>query len=251
VKAIKEVLLQSNYQLLIASQLFTMNRIINILLVEDDLNLGFLLVEFLESKGLSVKLYRDGQTAFTGFQTGHFDFCILDVMLPKMDGFTLAKNMKILNPQIPIIFLTARSLKEDKMKGYEIGVDDYITKPFDEDELFYKINAILNRSHLSKNSDEQTFKIGRFSFDFQNQSLEIDGEQRRLTERESRILKILCISKNNVVRREQILTAIWGENDYFAGRSLDVFISKLRKYFSPDSSIRIENIPKVGFILQD
>lgn len=228
-----------------------MNRIVNILLVEDDLNLGFLLVEFLELKGFAVKLYRDGLTAFAGLQNGHFDFCILDVMLPKMDGFTLAKKMKVLNPQIPIIFLTARSLKEDKMKGYEIGVDDYITKPFDEDELYYKITAILNRSHLSKATGESTFQIGRFHFDFQNQSLEIEGQKRRLTERESSILKFLCLNKNNVIRREQILTAIWGENDYFAGRSLDVFISKLRKYFSSDPTITIENIPKVGFILQD
>jgi DNA-binding response OmpR family regulator len=228
-----------------------MNRIINILLVEDDLNLGFLLVEFLELKGLSVKLYRDGQTAFAGFQNGHFDFCILDVMLPKMDGFTLAKKMKILNPQIPIIFLTARSLKEDKMKGYEIGVDDYITKPFDEDELFYKINAILNRSHIPKSSSENLFQIGLFQFDFQNQLLEFGDMKRRLTERESSILKFLCLNKNNVIKREQILVAIWGENDYFAGRSLDVFISKLRKYFSSDPTISIENIPKVGFILQD
>lgn len=228
-----------------------MNRITNILLVEDDLNLGFLLVEFLELKGLSVKLYRDGQTAFAGFQNGHFDFCILDVMLPKMDGFTLAKKMKILNPQIPIIFLTARSLKEDKMKGYEIGVDDYITKPFDEDELFYKINAILNRSHIPKSSSENLFQIGQFQFDFQNQLLEFGDMKRRLTERESSILKFLCLNKNNVIKREQILVAIWGENDYFAGRSLDVFISKLRKYFSSDPTISIENIPKVGFILQD
>jgi DNA-binding response OmpR family regulator len=228
-----------------------MSRIVNILLVEDDLNLGFLLAEFLESKGFSVKLYRDGLTAFTGFQNGNFDFCILDVMLPKMDGFTLAKKLKVINAQIPIMFLTARALKEDKMKGYEIGVDDYITKPFDEDELFYKINAILNRSNLSKVAGDNVFQIGRFSFDFQNQMLQIDGVQKRLTERESSILKVLCLSKNKVIRREQILTAIWGENDYFAGRSLDVFISKLRKYLGPDPSIRIENIPKVGFILQD
>lgn len=228
-----------------------MNRIINILLVEDDLNLGFLLVEFLESKGFAVKLYRDGLTAFTGFQNAHFDFCILDVMLPKMDGFTLAKKLKIVNPRVPIIFLTARSLKEDKMKGYEIGVDDYVTKPFDEDELFYKITAILNRSQVSKTNSDELFQIGRFQFDFPNQLLEIDGQKRRLTERESNILKLFCLNKNNVIRREHILTAIWGENDYFAGRSLDVFISKLRKYFSSDPSITIENIPKVGFILQD
>jgi DNA-binding response OmpR family regulator len=228
-----------------------MNRIVNILLVEDDLNLGFLLVEFLESKGFSVKLYRDGVTALAGFQNGNFDFCILDVMLPKMDGFTLAKKLKILNDQIPMVFLTARSLKEDKVKGYEIGADDYITKPFDEDELFLKINAILSRIHLTKSSGDNLFTIGKFTFDYQNQLLEIEGENRRLTERESNILKVLCLSKNKVIRREQILTAIWGENDYFAGRSLDVFISKLRKYFSSDPTVRIENIPKVGFILQD
>jgi DNA-binding response OmpR family regulator len=228
-----------------------MNRIVNILLVEDDLNLGFLLVEFLESKGFSVKLYRDGLTALAGFQNGNFDFCILDVMLPKMDGFTLAKKLKILNDQIPVVFLTARSLKEDKVKGYQIGADDYITKPFDEDELFFKINAILSRINLSKSAGDTLFIIGKFNFDYQNQSLETEGKIRRLTERESNILKILCLSKNKVIRREQILTAIWGENDYFAGRSLDVFISKLRKYFSSDSTIRIENIPKVGFILQD
>jgi DNA-binding response OmpR family regulator len=228
-----------------------MNRIINIMLVEDDLNLGFLLVEFLEQKGFSAKLYRDGQTAFTGFQGGHFDFCILDVMLPKMDGFTLAKKIKVINPQIPIIFLTARSLKEDKMKGYEIGVDDYITKPFDEDELLYKINAILNRSKISDSPPDDNFQIGKYLFDFKNQSLEFAGQKRRLTERETNILKLLCLSRNNIIRREQILTAVWGENDYFAGRSLDVFISKLRKYFSEDQSISIENIPKVGFILQD
>lgn len=228
-----------------------MSRIVNILLVEDDLNLGFLLAEFLESKGFSVKLYRDGLTAFSGFQNGNFDFCILDVMLPKMDGFTLAKKLKVMNAQVPIMFLTARALKEDKMKGYEIGVDDYVTKPFDEDELFCKINAILNRSSLSKVAGDDIFQIGRFRFDFQNQLIEIDSVQKRLTERESSILKVLCLSKNKVIRREQILTAIWGENDYFAGRSLDVFISKLRKYLSADPSIRIENIPKVGFILHD
>ncbi len=227
------------------------NRIIHILLVEDDLNLGFLLVEFLESKGFSAKLYRDGVSAFAGFQGGSFDFCILDIMLPKMDGYELARKIKVLNPQIPIIFLTAKSMKEDKMKGYEIGVDDYVTKPFDEDELYCKINAILNRINISEVTGDTLFTIGQFSFDFANQALQIDGQIKRLTERESEILKLLCLSKKRVIRREQILMAVWGENDYFAGRSLDVFISKLRKYFAADPTIRIENIPKVGFILED
>ncbi len=227
-----------------------MERVINIMLVEDDLNLGFLLVEFLEQKGMSVKLYRDGQTALTGFQTYHFDFCILDVMLPKMDGFTLARKIKALKPKVPIIFLTARALKEDKLTGYKIGVDDYITKPFDEDELFCKIEAILNRSGVIPDDNDNVYNIGRYIFDYKNQQLKLDGKTRRLTETENNVLWMLCLNKNNLVHREQILTAIWKDNDYFAGRSLDVFISKLRKYLSGDPSVKIENIPKVGFILQ-
>ncbi len=222
---------------------------LNILLVEDDLNLGFLLVEFLESHGIQVKLYRDGELAFNGFQKGEFNFCIFDVMLPKMDGFSLAKKVRIIDPKIPVIFLTARAMKVDKMKGYNIGADDYITKPFDEDELLCRIMAISNRLDFSETSCKNIYQIGQYKFDFENLSLDFNGTIKRLTTREAEVLRMLCISKKNVVRREQILTAIWGENDYFAGRSLDVFISKLRKYFSEDSSIKIENIPKVGFIL--
>ena len=222
---------------------------LNILLAEDDLNLGFLLVEFLESHGIQVKLYRDGELAFNGFQKREYNFCIFDVMLPKMDGFSLAKKVRIIDPKIPIIFLTARAMKVDKMKGYNIGADDYITKPFDEDELLCRIMAITNRLDFSETSCKNTYQIGQYKFDFENLSLDYKGKIKRLTTREAEVLRMLCISKKNVVRREQILTAIWGENDYFAGRSLDVFISKLRKYFSEDSSIKIENITKVGFIL--
>jgi len=222
---------------------------LNILLAEDDLNLGFLLVEFLESRGLQVKLYRDGEIAFKGFQSGDFNFCLFDVMLPKLDGFTLAKKVKAIDPEIPIIFLTARGMKEDKLKGYTVGADDYITKPFDEDELLCKIMAICNRLDFSKVSSPKIFQIGKYEFDFDNLSLSIDGKVKRLTTREAEVLRMLCLSKKNVVRREQILTAIWGENDYFAGRSLDVFISKLRKYFAEDSNVSIENIIKVGFLL--
>jgi len=223
---------------------------LNILLVEDDLNLGFLLAEFLENRGIQVKLYRDGEAAFNGFKNGNFNFCIFDVMLPKLDGFRLAKKVKALNPNIPVIFLTARSLKEDKMKGYNIGADDYITKPFDEDELMCRINAIINRVDFADSNCPAIFSIGKYQFDFANQALFFDGQViKRLTSREAEVLRMLCQAKNNIVRREQILTAIWGENDYFAGRSLDVFISKLRKYFAGDPNIRIENIPKVGFLL--
>lgn len=222
---------------------------LNILLAEDDLNLGFLLVEFLESNGMQVKLYRDGELAFNGFQNGSFNFCILDVMLPKMDGFSLAKKVRVVDPKIPIVFLTARAMKEDKMQGYNIGADDYITKPFDEDELLCRIMAITNRLDLSETLENIVCQIGKYEFDFENLSLEFDGKIKRLTTREAEVLRMLCLSKKNVVRRERILTSIWGENDYFAGRSLDVFISKLRKYFSEDPSISIENITKVGFIL--
>lgn len=223
---------------------------LRILLVEDDLNLGFLLVEFLESHGLDVKLYRDGESALKAFRSGSFNFCILDVMLPKVDGFSLARNLKALNPQVPVIFLTARSLKEDKLKGYGLGADDYITKPFDEDELLCRIRAVINRAVLPETREtENVYSIGSFTFNYANQALTHGEETRRLTSREAEVLRLLCSSRNNIVKREQILTEIWGENDYFAGRSLDVFISKLRKYFNGDTSVRIENIPKVGFIL--
>jgi len=222
---------------------------LNILLAEDDLNLGFLLVEFLESHGVRVKLYRDGESAIAGFKSGNFNFCILDVMLPKADGFNIAKKVKALNPSIPIVFLTARAMKEDKMKGYNIGADDYVTKPFDEDELWCKIMAISKRTEITESSTEKVFQVGMYEFDFTNLSLTLNGNVKRLTAREAEVLKMLCLAKKNVVRREQILTAIWGENDYFAGRSLDVFISKLRKYFAEDSNVNIENVIKVGYIL--
>lgn len=222
---------------------------INIILAEDDLNLGFLLVEFLESHGYQVKLYRDGESALKGFKAGNFNFCLFDVMLPKLDGFNLARSVKAINPNIPVIFLTARSMKADKLKGYDLGADDYITKPFDEDELLCRIKAVMNRTDLTDASCNYRFRVGKYEFDFTNQALKMGTEVRRLTSREADVLHLLCSSKNNIVKREQILTAIWGENDYFAGRSLDVFISKLRKYFADDPSVRIENIPKVGFIL--
>jgi len=223
---------------------------LNIILVEDDFNLGFLLEDFLKSKGVSVSLFRDGEEALVGFQeSGKFNFCIFDVMLPKMDGFSLAQKVKATEPKIPVVFLTARAMKEDKMKGYTIGADDYITKPFDEDELWCKIVAISKRTDFIAEETEPIYKVGNYEFDFDNLSLYINGNTKRLTSREAEVLRMLCKARKNVVRREEILTAIWGENDYFAGRSLDVFISKLRKYFSEDSSISIENVVKVGYIL--
>lgn len=222
---------------------------LNILLAEDDLNLGFLLVEFLESHGVQVQLFRDGEAAIEGFKAGSFNFCILDVMLPKVDGFSIAMKIKAFNADIPIVFLTARGMKEDKMKGYTIGADDYVTKPFDEDELWCKIMAISKRSDVHEDEVEKVVNIGRYVFDYVNLSLDLEGSIKRLTSREAEVLLMLCKAKKNVVRREDILTALWGENDYFAGRSLDVFISKLRKYFAQDPNVNIENVIKVGYIL--
>jgi DNA-binding response OmpR family regulator len=223
---------------------------IKILLVEDDTNLGFLLFEFLESNGFDVKLYRDGISGLNGFKSSDFDFCILDVMLPQMDGFTLAAQIRALNKRIPVIFLTARSLKEDKVKGFGIGIDDYITKPFDEDELLLRIRSILNRVNNALVEDNKLeYVLGKIVFDVQNQVLKINNESRRLTTKESKILAILARSQDKIVNREEIMKEVWGETDYFIGRSLDVFISKIRRHLHDEPRIKIETIPTVGVIL--
>ena len=223
---------------------------IKILLVEDDTNLGFLLLEFLESNGFFVKLYRDGVSALNGFASSAFDFCILDVMLPKMDGFTLAEEIRKVNRKVPVIFLTARSMKEDKLKGFGIGIDDYVTKPFDEDELLFRIQSILSRVNPEESKEVKlVYQLGKYTFDVQNQELKFNNESKRLTTKESKILDVLAKSKNNIVPREEIMKAVWGETDYFIGRSLDVFVSKLRKHLQAEPKIKIETIPTVGVIL--
>jgi DNA-binding response OmpR family regulator len=225
---------------------------IRILLVEDDINLGFLLVDFLESDGFEVKLYRDGESGHKGFQISGFDLCIIDLMLPRMDGFTLAGKIKETEPEIPIIILSARSMKEDKIKGFRIGIDDYITKPFDEEELLYRVKAILSRTRQSVNQQAKkaVVTIGKYSFDHSNQQLSIKNKSQRLTLKESRILSLLCNQLNNLVKREEIMISVWGDSDYYTGRSLDVFISKLRSYLREDSAIKITTIPTVGYILE-
>lgn len=223
-----------------------------ILLVEDDTSLGFLLVDYLESNGFDVKLYRDGESGLKGYKAGSFDFCILDVMLPGIDGFSIAKRIRAENQTIPIIFLTARSMKQDKLKGFNLGVDDYITKPFDEDELLCRINAIITRYNIQpeENIQKDQFNIGKYIFDYKNQLLSFDEDSKRLTKKESEVLRHLCMSPNEIVTRDNILFSIWGDNDYFIGRSLDVFIAKLRKYLGDDESVQIKNIPKVGYVLE-
>jgi DNA-binding response OmpR family regulator len=204
-------------------------------------------------EGFEVKLCRDGEEALEAFKEKLFDLCIFDVMMPKKDGFLLAKEIRVNNKTIPILFLTAKSLVDDKIHGFKLGADDYITKPFNEEELVYRIKAILKRSSISVPNDleETIFTIGKYTFDYSLQLLKIEGDERRITARESEILKLLYLKKNNILRREEALIAIWGENDYFHGRSFDVFITKLRKYLKKDTQIKIENVHGVGFMLTD
>jgi DNA-binding response OmpR family regulator len=223
-----------------------------ILLVEDDINMGFLLAEFLEENNFKVKLCKDGESGLQAWNNQAYDFCIFDVMLPKLDGFSLTKKIRMHNKSVPILLLTAKSMKEDKIKGFNLGIDDYLTKPFDEEELLCRIHAILARTQSSVNTAcEKISKIGKFSYDAENQSLVYGSLVFRLTKKENEILNFLNRKKNKITKREELLHAVWGNSDYFTGRSLDVFITKLRKYFKNDPAIKIEGIPTVGYILTD
>jgi DNA-binding response OmpR family regulator len=222
---------------------------LQILLAEDDLNLGVLLVDYLEAEGFDVKLCKDGELALKAFHTYPFDICLLDVMLPKLDGFSLAKGIRVKDKKIPILFITARSMKEDKLKGYGLGADDYITKPFDEEELLWKIKAVIRRiPEDNSESTQEVVVLGKYIFDFHNQSLRIGDQSKRITEKESDILQYLSVHRNHLIKREDMLKALWGENDYFLGRSLDVFITKIRKYLKEDPELSVENVFGVGFI---
>lgn len=221
-----------------------------ILLVEDDLNLGFLLVDLLQSENFYVKLCRDGLTGLKAAEKEKFDLCIFDVMMPKLDGFSAAKTLRNKGIETPFFFLTAKSLKEDKLNGYALGAEDYISKPFDEDELLCKINVIMRRQKECPLANAPTkFEIGSFNFDYERQELCLADESFRMTEKENEVLRLLCIHKNKILKREDAVTHIYGRNDYFLGRSFDVYISRLRKILSKDPSIEIQNVFKVGFIL--
>lgn len=220
-----------------------------ILLAEDDLNLGVLLVDYLKEEGYAVKICENGELALEAFKNESFDLCLLDVMMPKLDGFMLAKNIRKMDDQIPIIFITAKFLKQDKLKGYTTGADDYIVKPFDEEELLWKIKAISRRFSSGNAPTENSITtIGDYQFDFKNQSLIYEGQSRLITEKESDILNYLIKHQNVVIKREEMLETLWGENDYFLGRSLDVFITKIRKYLKADPNLSIKNVYGVGFI---
>lgn len=222
-----------------------------ILLAEDDPNLGSLLQEYLQAKEFETVLCTDGDKAFKTFSKQQFDFVILDVMMPVKDGFTVAKEIRTINKKIPIIFLTAKSMKEDTLKGFSLGADDYITKPFSMEELLVRVNAILRRTdkHQSESDEKHTFTIGDFDFDYDRQVLKVNGDETKLTTKENELLHLLCINKNGVLERNYALNAIWGDDNYFNGRSMDVYIAKLRKHLKPDPEIEIINIHGKGFKL--
>lgn len=222
-----------------------------ILLVEDDPNLGSLLKEYLEAKEYSTTLAVNGKQGFDVFSKDKFNICILDVMMPVKDGFTLAKEIRAIDSNVPIVFLTAKSMKEDAIEGFNIGADDYITKPFSMEELLLRIKAILRRSDGKslKNSEQIEFKIGKYKFDYKHQTLDIKGTQQKLTTKEADLLKLLCINANEVLDRNFALKAIWNDDNYFNGRSMDVYIAKLRKYLKEDVSVELLNVHGKGFKL--
>jgi len=223
---------------------------IKILLAEDDANLGSLLKEYLIAKKYDAELFENGELALEAYLKDDYDLCIFDVMMPKMDGFALAKEIRKSNENIPIIFLTAKSLKDDLIEGFESGADDYLTKPFSMDELMLRIKAIMRRVGGDKNASKKThFELGNYSFDAQHQKLTINKQEKKLTTKESELLRLLCINQNNLLDRNDALNEVWADDNYFNARSMDVYITKLRKHLKADERIQIINIHGKGFKL--
>ena len=222
---------------------------LKILLCEDDENLGMLLREYLQAKGFTTELCADGELGYKAFLKTKFDICVLDVMMPKKDGFTLAKEIRNSNQDIPIIFLTAKTLKEDILEGFKIGADDYITKPFSMEELVFRIEAIIRRTKGKKNKESTVYRIGQFTFDTQKQLLCLGDEQRKLTTKENELLALLCSHANEILQRDFALKTIWIDDNYFNARSMDVYITKLRKHLKDDPKIEIINIHGKGYKL--
>ncbi len=219
-----------------------------ILLVEDDPNLGFVIKDNLIHKGYHVTLCVNGEEGLETFLGSAFDVCILDVMMPKKDGFSLAQTIREINKQVPILFITAKAMLEDKIAGFHAGGDDYIVKPFSMEELYLRVEVFLRRSGIV--NTETTFAVGKFTFDYHTFTLQHTSGNKTLTQKEAEVLRLLCSNKERVMKREEILTTVWGDDDYFMGRSLDVFISKLRKYLKEDPRIEIVNYHGVGFRLE-
>ena len=220
-----------------------------ILLCEDDENLGMLLREYLTAKGYAADLCPDGEAGYKAFLKNKYDLCVFDVMMPKKDGFTLAQEIRQTNTEIPIIFLTAKTLKEDVLEGFKIGADDYLTKPFSMEELTFRIEAIFRRVRGKKSKEVSVYKIGKFTFDTQKQLLDLDGKQTKLTTKESELLSLLCAHANEILQRDFALKTIWIDDNYFNARSMDVYITKLRKHLKEDPSVEIINIHGKGYKL--
>ena len=222
---------------------------LHILLCEDEESLGMLVREYLQAKGYDAELFLDGEAGYKAFMKGKYDMCLLDVMMPKMDGFTLAREIRMVNAEVPIIFLTAKNLKDDILEGFKLGADDYLTKPFSMDELVYRMEAILRRVKVKSTRAVTQNQLGKFTFDTQRQSLSIGDKQTKLTTKECELLTMLCAHSNDVLERELALKTIWIDDNYFNARSMDVYITKLRKHLKDDPSIEINNVHGKGYRL--
>lgn len=220
-----------------------------ILFVEDDRNLGLLLQENLNNKGFDTTWCKDGNEGLTAFKKSKYNLCILDVMMPVKDGFALSKEIRAMDTEVPIIFLTARGREEDKIKGFEHGGDDYVTKPFSTQELYLRINAILKRMQVKNTATVKALAIGKYCFDYTKMTLQIGDEVKKLSSKEADVIRILAENKNELVQRNMILEKVWGNDDYFAAKSMDVYISKVRKLFKDDPTIEVLNAYGIGFKL--
>ncbi len=226
-----------------------MNTKSKVLLAEDDLSLGYVIKDNLVDAGYEVILCADGQSAIDKFAKENFDICLLDVMMPNKDGFAVAKKIRQQTDQVPILFITAKSLEEDRIHGFEVGADDYITKPFSMQELLLRIDVFLRRTKKMYSEKAVSFQIGKMNFSFNDLKLSIGTTAYNMTQKEAELLLFLCEHPNRILKREEVLLNVWGKDDYFLGRSMDVFITKLRKYFRSDTTVHIETIHGMGFRL--
>ena len=222
---------------------------LHILLCEDEESLGMLVREYLQAKGYDAELYLDGEAGYKAFVKGKYDMCLLDVMMPKMDGFTLARELRSINSEVPIMFLTAKNLKDDILEGFKLGADDYLTKPFSMDELVYRMEAILRRVKARSRQMATRYQLGRFTFDTQRQLLSIDDKSTKLPTKESELLTMLCTHMNDILERDLALKTIWIDDNYFNARSMDVYITKLRKHLKDDPNVEINNVHGKGYRL--